>query len=74
MKTVILSALALLLTLTAADPFNYLPFFEYASSLGYPVEDHVVPTEDHYNLRFYRIQGTKKHRQPKTAQSQQANE
>lgn len=41
-----------------ADQLSHLEFFEYCRHLDYPVEDHVIPTDDHYNLRFYRIQST----------------
>ena len=34
-----------------------LRFFDYCRFYGYPVERHVILTEDHYNLQFYRIQG-----------------
>lgn len=37
MKATLAIVLTLLITLSAADPFKYLPFFEYCSSLGYPV-------------------------------------
>jgi len=36
---------------------TYLNFFEYCSYYNYPVEDHIIPTQDHYNLQFYRLQG-----------------
>jgi len=56
------------------DPFDFLDFFEYCSAKGYPVEDHVISTEDHYNLRFYRIQGKSFTTQPKTPKSHPTNE
>ena len=57
-----------------ADPFDYLDFFEYCSAKGYPVEDHVISTEDHYNLRFYRIQGKVFTIQPKIPKSHRTKE
>lgn len=30
---------------------------QYFNHHSYPVESHIVQTEDHYNLQFYRIQG-----------------
>jgi hypothetical protein len=53
----ILSILLLIATITFASEFDHLPFFEYCRAKDYPVEDHLIPTEDHYNLRFYRLQG-----------------
>lgn len=50
--------LLVLLQLALSSSFDHLPFFEYCRAKDYPVEDHLVPTVDHYNLRFYRIQGT----------------
>ena len=60
-------AISLFVVLTAvqAGQFIHLEFFEYCRALGYPVEDHVIPTEDHYNLRFYRLQGKLHLIQPK---------
>lgn len=56
------------------DNFDYLDFFEYCTALGYPVEDHIIPTEDHYNLRYFRIQGKVYKMQPKILKSPQASE
>lgn len=58
MKSKILTLLLLLLAMVWADQLSHLEFFEYCRHLDYPVEDHVIPTDDHYNLRFYRIQST----------------
>ena len=54
---VLLPLAALLYCLAAANPEAVLQFFEYCCYHNYPVEDHVIPTDDHYNLQFYRIQG-----------------
>lgn len=32
-------------------------FIEYSRFYGYPAEEHIIHTEDHYNLQFHRIQG-----------------
>jgi hypothetical protein len=66
MKSYQLLVCLLLALAVSADEFMHLRFFEYCSSLGYPVEDHVIPTDDHYNLQFYRIQGTLLATQPST--------
>lgn len=58
--------LLLLVTVVQADQFLHLQFFEFCRSLDYPVEDHTIPTDDHYNLQFYRIQGTPLPIQPNT--------
>ena len=57
MRSKIALTLVLLLIGVQAGPFMHLEFFEYCRSLNYPVEDHTIPTDDHYNLRFYRLQG-----------------
>jgi hypothetical protein len=54
----IILTLLLIATATFASEFDHLPFFEYCRAKDYPVEDHLIPTQDHYNLRFYRLQGT----------------
>jgi len=53
-------ALFLFFIAVISNPESYLRTFEYCSYHGYPVEDHVISTKDHYNLQFYRIQGTER--------------
>jgi hypothetical protein len=36
---------------------NRLRFFEYCTYYNYPVEEHIIPTDDNVNLKFYRVQG-----------------
>ncbi len=59
-----------MISISAIDPEAALQFFEYCSYHKYPVEDHIVPTDDHYNLQFYRIQGKTLEMQLKTLKSQ----
>lgn len=54
---VLLLLVALLFLTTSTNPESVLQFFEYCHYHNYPVEDHIIPTDDHYNLQFYRIQG-----------------
>ena len=55
------ATILLLVVLAQSNPFMHLEFFEYCRSLDYPVEDHIIPTDDHYNLRFFRIQAKHSH-------------
>lgn len=56
MRSIVL-VLACILAVAVANPEARFKFFEYCKYHDYPVEDHVIPTDDHYNLQFYRIQG-----------------
>ena len=49
--------LACIIAVATTNPEARFKFFEYCKYHDYPVEDHVIPTDDHYNLQFYRIQG-----------------
>ena len=64
MKVNTVLLLSMLVLALQGNPFLHLEFFEYCRSLHYPVEDHVIPTNDHYNLRFYRLQGISETTQP----------
>lgn len=55
MRNIVL-VLACILVIAMANPEARFKFFEYCKYHNYPVEDHVIPTDDHYNLQFYRIQ------------------
>jgi hypothetical protein len=66
----LISLLCCIISIAATDPEAALRFFEYCSYHNYPVEDHIVPTDDHYNLQFYRIQGKTLKMQPKIPRSQ----
>jgi Partial alpha/beta-hydrolase lipase region len=61
-----LLVVVLFLLPAAANLERHLRFFEYCSYHGYPVEDHIVSTQDNYNLQFYRIQGNTPPTQPRT--------
>lgn len=64
MRSIVLM-LACIVAVATTNPEARFKFFEYCKYHDYPVEDHVIPTEDHYNLQFYRIQGKHVRIQPK---------
>ncbi|CAH0547938.1 unnamed protein product [Brassicogethes aeneus] len=43
-----------------SEPFSKPDMVEYVTSLGYPIESHIVETEDNYILKIFRIPHGKK--------------
>lgn len=56
MITILTFVFTICLTVSKVNPEAKLPFIDYCKHFNYPVEKHIIETDDGYLLTFFRIQ------------------